>query len=427
MKHFTEYTGHNPKLVGKKKKQDNNIYSFDIETTSYCILDGKVIPPLEYDKLSEDEKKMCEKRALAYEWTFGINDDVYYGRTLEEFVYFLKEIESIVPEKKIIFVHNLSFEFQFIKSYFAFSKVFARNTHKVMYADLRDFNIRFECTYYMSNCSLEYLPKLFNLPIQKLKGDLDYTLIRTSKTGLTKEELKYCENDCLIIYYYILEELKTYETVNNIPKTSTGHVRRDLLNRVQKDYKYKAKVRKAINTDPKIYNLLCESFMGGYTHANFMYSSKIHDDVTSYDFTSSYPYVLVTHRYPKNQFKKCSIKTRADMSLDYAYILVVKFKNVKSKYFTSYISSSKCRYVKKGKYDNGRIIEAEELEIVLTDIDFYLILDMYNLEYEIMESYYTNYSYLPKQFIEFVLEKYVSKTELKGVKRKRNRVSKRKK
>ena len=69
-----------------------------------------------------------------------------------------------------------------------------------------------------------------------------------------------------------------------------------------------------------------------------------------------------------------------------------------------------------GKFDNGRIISAGELEIVLTDVDFYFLLDVYKIEeYEIEESYYSIYDYLPKQFIEFVLEKYVNKTKYKNV------------
>ena len=76
----------------------------------------------------------------------------------------------------------------------------------------------------------------------------------------------------------------------------------------------------------------------------------------------------------------------------------------------------KCSKIVKGVYDNGRVIEAESITITLTDIDFYFILDSYKFEsYEIQESYYSIYDYLPKQFIEFVLEKYVNKTAYKNV------------
>ena len=74
--------------------------------------------------------------------------------------------------------------------------------------------------------------------------------------------MKYCENDCLVIYYYIQRELETYERVDKIPLTSTGHVRRELKERIAEDWNYKNKVKKAINTDPHIYNLLQDAFAG---------------------------------------------------------------------------------------------------------------------------------------------------------------------
>lgn len=104
------------------------------------------------------------------------------------------------------------------------------------------------------------------------------------------------------------------------------------------------------------------------------------------------------------------------MLKNFAYIIVVKFKDIKCKYFNNFISQSKCKKIKNGKFDNGRIIKADEIEIVLTDIDFYFILDTHKYSsYEIIESYYSVYDYLPKTFIKFVLEKYVKKTQYKNV------------
>lgn len=154
----------------------------------------------------------------------------------------------------------------------------------------------------------------------------------------------------------------------------------------------------------------------GYTHANWIYTDEIQKNIESWDFTSSYPYILVSHQFPSTEFQKCNIKTKNQMLSRFAYILVVEFKNIKCKYFNNFISQSKCRSITKGKFDNGRIIEAESIEITLTDVDFYFILDTYNFDsYEIKESYYSLYDYLPKQFIEFVLEKYVNKTAYKNV------------
>ena len=415
MLYWNKYDGHKGDICGKRKKFDNTIYAFDIETTSYLILNGKQIPAIDYLKLSSKEQKDAIKCATMYIWQFSINDIVYYGRSWDELKLFLKKLDESVPERKIVFVHNLAFEFQFLKSQFHFEEVTARKSHKTMTALMRDYNILFKCSYIMSNCALKYLPDLFNLPVEKMVGDLDYTLIRHSQTELTDEEMKYCENDCLVVYYYILEELKTYEYVNKIPTTSTGKVRKELQALVRTDFKYRRLVHKAINTNPHVYNLLVQAFGGGYTHANWIYADEVLENVDSYDETSAYPYVLVTCRFPSSEFKPCNIKRKKDMSKHLCYLLVVRFYNIKCKYYNNFISASKCNYIKGAKYDNGRIISADEIEITLTDIDFYFILDTYKGSYEIVESWFCNYAYLPKQFIEFVLQKYVNKTEFKGV------------
>ena len=98
-------------------------------------------------------------------------------------------------------------------------------------------------------------------------------------------------------------------------------------------------------------------------------------------------------------------------------MIFCSFKNIKSKYYNNFISYSKCRNIKNGRYDNGRVVSADELEITLTDIDFKIILESYSGTYEIIESYFSTYKYLPKKFIDFILEKYVVKTKLKNVER----------
>ena len=415
MLYYKKFTKYDLKPVGRKKIYDNNIYSFDIETTSYIIHENKVYNNLFYESLSDKEQHDCLKQSCMYIWMFSINDIVYFGRTWEELREFLKMLDDYCPHRKIVFIHNLSFEFQFLWSNFKMENVFARKSRKVMKAELANYNIELRCSLFMSNCSLEKLPKTFNLPIEKLVGNLDYNKLRHSKTLLTDDELAYCEHDCLVIYYYILMELKIYNQVNKIPVTSTGHVRRELFDITMKNYKYKNKVRKAINTDPHIYNLLVASFQGGYTHANWIYTDEIIKNVDSYDESSAYPYCMVTQKFPSREFKRCYIKDVKQMYKSFAYLLVINFKNVKSKYFNHFISASKCMNLRGAKYDNGRIIEAESFSMIITDIDFYLYLDSYNFEYEIVEAYYSKYDYLPIDFINFILEKYVIKTQFKGV------------
>ena len=407
--------GHEPNIKGKRKFYDTNIYTFDIETSSYYILDGEVYPAVKYDNLSDKEKQRAIKRSHMYIWMFGINDIVYYGRTWDELKLFLKRLDEHISDRKYVFIHNLAFEFQYLKSNFHFDEISARKSHKVITAIMRDYNIMLKCSYMMSNVALKYLPKMFDLPVEKKVGDLDYSLIRNPNTPMTEVELGYCEYDCLVLYHYILKELEVYEDVKHIPSTNTGKVRRELQDLTRTNFKYRRVVNRAVNTNPIIYNRLCEAFLGGYTHANWIYADEVLENVDSYDIASSYPYVLVTQKYPNSEFQKCFIKKREQMSKGLCYLLVVKFRNVKCKYFNNFISASKCRNLRGAKYDNGRLISAVEFEMTLTDIDFYFYLDTYDLEYEILECYCSSKNYLPKTLIEFILDKYVGKTELKGV------------
>lgn len=415
MLYWNLYKGHKSDIKGKRKFYDNNIYTFDIETSSYIILDNKIYPALHYDNLNEKEKKRCLKRSHMYIWMFSVNDIVYYGRTWDELKLFLKKLDTFISDTKYVFIHNLAFEFQYLKSNFHFEEVAARKSHKVITAIMKDYNIVLRCSYMMTNVALKYLPKVFDLPVEKKVGDLDYSKIRNPNTPLTDKELGYCEYDCLVLYHYILKELDVYEDVKHIPTTATGKVRRELQELIRTNFKYRRIVYKAINTDPHIYNLLCEAFLGGYTHANWIYADEVLKNVDSYDISSSYPYVLVTQKYPNNEFRRCFIKKREQMSKGLCYLIVVKFKNVKCRYYNNFISASKCRNLRGAKYDNGRLISADEFEMTLTDVDFYFYLDTYDLEYEILECFYSSKNYLPKTLIEFILDKYVGKTELKGV------------
>ncbi len=407
--------GHNPDIKGKRKFYDNNIYTFDIETSSYFILDGEVHPPKDYLALSEKDKKRAIKRSHMYIWMFGINDIVYYGRTWNELKEFLKRIDNYIGDMKYLFIHNQAFEFQYLKSEFHFSDVMARKAHKVITSIMRDYNFTIRCSLMMSNVRLAKLTEIFSLPVAKKTGDLDYNLIRNPNTPLSLKEMGYCEYDILVLYHYIKKELEVYEDVKHIPTTNTGKVRKELQDIVRTNLRYRRIVKKAIDVDPHVYNLLCDAFIGGYTHANWTYADEVLKNVDSFDIASSYPYVLCNYKYPSNEFKPCGIRRREDMSNRFCYIVVVKFRDVECKYYNNFISASKCRNLRGAKYDNGRLISAKEFEITLTDIDFYFYLDTYKCKYEILECYYSTLAYLPKEIIEFILDKYVGKTELKNV------------
>ena len=415
MIHWSLYHGHDQKIVGKTKKHDSTIYSFDIETSSIVILDGKIYPAINYKDFNEKERTCCSFYSFMYIWMFSIDDVVYFGRTWREFQTFIKKLDDYAPGEKIVHVHNLSFEFQYLKSYFDFEDVIARKSRHVMQCTMSDFNIIFKCTLYMTNVALKKLPKIYGLDIAKKVGDLDYSKIRTSITPLTEKELGYCEADCLVIYEYIKKECEFYGYPHKIPMTSTGKVRRELKNLTRLDWNYRGKTKKAINKDPHVYNLLVKAFAGGYTHANWLYTDTILKNVDSYDETSAYPYCLTSFKFPMTKFEKCNLKRYEDMYSNFAYLIRIKMIGVESKYYNNFISKSKCEEISGCRADNGRVISAKYLIITITDVDFRLFKMTYDFDYEILESYSALYRYLPIQLINFILDKYELKTTLKNV------------
>lgn len=413
MDHWSNYHGHDAEII---KNFDNTIYTFDIETTSYLILGGKQVNAFDYLNLSEEEREESIAQACMYIWQFSINDHVYYGRTWQEFKLFLDRLEENCDKEKFVFVHNLSFEFQFLSGQFKIVDVMARKSRKVMSCKFADYNITMRCSLFMSNVSLAYLPDLFNLPVKKMVGDLDYNLIRTPATPLTDKELGYCKYDCLVVYEYIKMELETYETVKKIPLTSTGKVRKELQKIVLSDQNYRRIVGNCINIKPSVYNLLIEAFAGGYTHANYIYTDEVLRNVDSYDETSAYPFVMVTEKFPMSQFIKCNLTDINKLDKNYAYLIKIRFYNIKCKYYNNFISASKCNWIVGQKVDNGRIIQAKMIDITLTDVDLRFFIDTYTFEsYEIADAYFALKNYLPKLFIDFILEKYVNKTKFKNV------------
>lgn len=407
MRYYTEYNS-------TYDDEDDTIYTFDIETSSILFLNGDVISSDKYEDLTDRDKDECIKIGFMYIWMLGINEHIFYGRTWEELSIFFGMLNK---RKKHIFVHNVSFEFQFLSGHFKMNNVFARKERKVIKCEIEEYNIIFRCTYYMTNVALSKLTDVYNLPVSKKIGDLDYSLVRHSKTALSSKELSYCEYDCLVIYYYIKQELSSYKKFDKIPNTLTGRVRKELQARVLKDYNYRSKVQKSINTDPHIYNLLIDCFAGGYTHANWLYVNEVIKNVTSWDFTSSYPYVMLVEKYPSTAFKKCNIRNiKSILFDDFAYIINIEFKNIKSNYFNNIISKSKAYYIENGVYDNGKIVSASILKIVINEIDLKIIQEFYTFDnYNILEIYYANKSYLPYKLLDFILDKYYNKTAYKNV------------
>ena len=403
--------------IQSSKKRDKKAFfcnvamGFDTETTSFKVL--------EKDEQGND---IVLKRGCMYLWVFGICDKMYYGRTYDDLHIFLdslkKNLKLSAKRKVVVYVHNLSFDFQFIRSHFHVSEIFAREERKVMYAEI-DECIILKCSYILTNKSLDLLSQ--ETQTKKLVGYVDYELIRTPVTNLTTKDKMYAENDVKILLEYITKQIEKEKSIVNIPLTSTGYVRRYYLNKLQNGNfkKYKDKYNPVIQLDYKTFKALEKAFAGGYTHANYNNVGTIQEKVKSIDFTSSYPFVIVSEKFPVKKFQHIKIQKKSQFEKyiqEKACVFEIIFEKIEAKTSISTISSSKCLSLENAVKDNGRVIYGEYVKLWWTDIDFEVIKKFYDFtDYVITDFYCSEYGYLPKELIECTLELYRDKTTLKGV------------
>ena len=395
----------------KKLKYFNVPACFDIETTSF---------------LNKGEKAAC-----MYEWTLGIYGSVIVGRTWKEFIDCVTELSQeldLTPQKRlIIYCHNLAFEFQWLRHYFVWDKVFSLDTRKPLYA-LTNLGIEFRCSLLLSGYSLENLGKnLQRYRVTKAVGDLDYSLKRHSKTPLSDTEIGYCVRDVKVVMAYIAEQIEHNNGISRLPLTKTGSVRKycrdscfygDGSNKFQR-LKYRA-LMLGMKLEPEEYLQLKRGFQGGFTHANPFYSGKTMEDVTSYDFTSSYPAVMVAEKYPISSGELIQIETKEQLQENvelYCCLFDVEFIGLESTvFYESYISQSRCFALENPTINNGRVVRADLLRTTITEQDYMIICKMYQWE-KMRVSNFRRYrkDYLPTEFITSILKLYKDKTELKGV------------
>ena len=398
--------------TGKGKKRDTRVYNcvsaFDIEVSK--------IPTGE--KLGTGE---AEYRSVMYIWQFSVEGEItVYGRTWAEFLEFFETLDSLIDYKFVVYVHNLSYEFSFIHGIYPFKNddIFFMNVRKPLYFKM--FNhLEFRCSYRLFNMNLQKVMEVEEVPEQYQKTELDYSIVRYPWTDLTDEELIYCRNDVLGLCLAIKNRLtKTGDTMETIPLTSTGYIRRLMKEATQafrEQFKYAA-------PDTFIYKMLRSAFRGGNTHANRQYSGVMCYNVKSIDVTSSYPYCLLCRDYPLTAFRFVKYTREQIESIirqhRKALLIHCKMYNIKTEHPIPYISFSKCINTEPKhtelKKDNGRILEAEMVEVSITDIDYKIIVDQYQIEsIEFLHVFESDYLPLPRPAKQLIQKLYYDKCTLK--------------
>ena len=387
-----------------KRKYKNLFCAFDIESTNDMEL----------------------QQAFMYIWQFQIEDYTIIGREWSEWLIFCERLSEQLQQDEYLmcYVHNLSYEFSFIKGVYGFTpeEVFCIQPRKVLKCEMLD-HIEFRCSYLLTNMNLATFTKKMGVK-EKLSGDeYDYSKIRYPWTKLSDQELEYCITDV----ESLVKALKVYFTIEHdsfytIPLTSTGFVRRDCKEAMR--HFNRGELRNML-PDYDIYCLLKQSFRGGNTHANRYFAEEILENVSSYDRVSSYPDVMINELFPMSAWIReddidIERACRKIFKQKRACLMRISFKNIRLRDPMDgcpYIPKHKCRNLAHHYNDNGRILWADFLEISLTDIDFKIILQQYKFDAAaIHDFYHCRYGRLPKALRDVIGKYYQDKTELKGIK-----------
>ena len=343
----------------------------------------------------------------------------------------IKQIQLIAddndtPYKTCIFVHNLAYEFQFIKDFFEWDNILCTKERNIISAETD--KLCFRCSYFLSNMSLEKFLKAENVPEEYLKSKMDYNIMRFPWTELTEDEKIYCRNDVIGLHYAIQNRINNElnQNINNLQLTSTGYVRKDCRKACAASKSNRYRFFKE-RPDEETFLMLQDAFRGGNTHANKDKANKVIHHVGQKDIQSSYPGVLLLYKYPTRFFDlKPYTQKEFDFYLnhseDWALLIDITFKDLKLKKPLEpvpYISASKCYRLAFNsdpdiiEIDNGRILSCAFCSMIITEQDYLIIRKQYDFDEKIIRVKAAKKKPIMKPIRDMIMKYYTNKTTLK--------------
>ena len=381
---------------------------------------------------SETSKKYKRKQYHNHvcAWTISIrafnqNIVTLYGKRPDNFCECLQKIrDHIAGDNIVIYFHNLPYDYVFFEL-FLFEKFGTPvkqlniRSHYPLFVNF-DNGIQLRDSLILAQRSLEKWADDLKVEHRKAAGKWDYDKIR-NQTGddFTADELEYIEHDTLAGVECIQATLDALgKKIYSAPFTSTGIPREEVRKR-GKANGARQLFERIVPTFEQ-YKKLVELFHGGYTHGNrHLIGEIIEGLIQCFDFASSYPFVMLTEKYPMERFKPfkdCRLSDILD-SKDHAFMfkLILINPHLKNDFIPMpVLQFSKCKTVN-ALQDNGRILKADYVELYTNEVDAQIIRDQYTWDNEMcIEVEYAYKTYLPRWFTDYVFELYKLKCELKG-------------
>lgn len=301
----------------------------------------------------------------------------------------------------LCFIHNASFEFAFMRTELKFSKdeysFFCKEKRTVITATLEN-GVEFRDSMALTNSSLDQLAKMYT-KTRKMKGDLDYSIPRHTRTRRTAKEEKYIDNDVLVLAEFCDVYFdKMCQPFKRPPLTNTARLLLKVVEKAEESGLHRADVTKLMPGVETLKRWQKYLFRGGYVHGNIYYINSI-ANVLMRDITSSYPAsMLFGGYYPIDRFVNAKISKKAwkygqepaefiEHMGKHCCIYEATFYGLRAKTDHSYESLNKVidwlptegdiRNGTRG-LDNGRIHRAEYVRVMGTELDY----EIYSLLYE---------------------------------------------
>lgn len=429
-----------------KKQYEPYFYVLDIETST------------RYDK----ETGLPDMVWLAYGFINQYNKkgqrtNCHFFRTWGDLDCILSDIQLRTMNDVQIWVHNFSFEFDFLCKHISKpieGTMLSNSSHNVISCRLERFpRFEFRCSYMLSNMSLRKLGEAIGVE----KGFDTYD-VYFPEDEIPESSKAYCCQDCDIVGVYIGKCVERFGNLKSIPFTKTGVVRQR-FEMIYKQTENKSETW-SIKPSAKVYEILKNSFKGGSVIVNPKYAGKILQNVISKDETSAYPYAMARQvkgmMFPRIWHIDETIGDVEIASKTYEHWCAkLHFYNLQSKYEWNWLNAYQCELIfdvvkpangkrrtkeerkqneenKKASCSmfNGKILAAKELTVYLTDIDFKTLQMTYTFDDVEIEELIGSFEDMPlpecyiKTIEEYSKKKFELKKQVKDVEEKFGTTSK---
>lgn len=405
-----------PVLAFKDVQKHHKIYKY--ATTHIC--------------LDTETSHIDYETAWVYQWAAKFGREYIYGRKPSEIIKFMQLVaehyELSDTKKIVLYIHNAAYDLQYLKlflrQYDPTADFLAIDAHAIIQCEVIGFKIL--CSYKLTNMGLEALSDEYAEKYVKAAGEIDYNVVRYQDTELTASDWLYMFSDVASqddgIKAYL--KMQGYKYAYEAPITSTGFVRANCRKAAKHADGWRYEFVES-QLDLEQYNLCRQAFMGGVCIASCKYANTTvrSDKLRHKDFTSSYPARQMLDYFPvgaPSWYGEVEDVDELNSLLDEyccVFALTMYDVHIKAGVTAPCIPSSKCLHPVNELKLNGKIVSADEITMVVTELDYKWIMKQYDIVggFEVDKMLIFDRGAMPDWLKSEVFEYFNNKCTLKGV------------